>query len=286
LPDISESLTELARAKINLWLRVTGRRPDGYHELSSLVAFASVGDYLSVHPSRAFSLTTTGRFAADLGAPSDNLILRAAQVLAEAEGVRAGAAFRLTKNLPVSSGIGGGSADAAAALRLCRTLWSLRTSTDAMRAVALQVGADVPVCLSSRTVHMTGIGEHLETPRLPLVATPAILVNPGVPISTSAVFREFEGKYSLPAAMSTGTDLITLIADNRNDLEGAARRLAPAIEAVLDAIAGTSGCHLARMSGSGATCFGLFSSDADAEQAAAGIATVYPDWWVAPCRIG
>ena len=286
MPDIPEPLTELARAKINLWLHVTGRRPDGYHELSSLVAFASVGDCLSVHPSRSFSLTATGRFAADLGVPSDNLILRAAQALADMEGIREGAAFRLIKNLPVSSGIGGGSADAAAALRLCRTLWSLRTSANAMRAVALQVGADVPVCLSSQTVHMTGIGEHLEALRLPPTATPALLANPGVPISTSAVFRELDGKYSLSAEMSTGADLITLVADNRNDLEGPARRLAPAIEAVLDAIAGTSGCHLARMSGSGATCFGLFASDTDAEQAADGIAMAYPDWWVAPCRIG
>jgi len=286
LPDIPELLTEFAPAKINVWLHVTGRRPNGYHELDSLVAFASVGDSLSARPSSTFSLTLSGPFAADLVATEDNLVLRAARSLAQAEGVGAGAAFTLTKNLPVASGIGGGSADAAAALRLCRTLWSLRTSARSLGDLALELGADVPVCLGSQTVRMTGIGEQLAPVQPAPAALPAILVNPGVPVSTADVFRALDGTYSPPAEIPTPANLISLAAANRNDLEGPACRLAPVIEAVLAALSGSSGCRLARMSGSGATCFGLFEKDAEARHAAAAIAKAHPEWWVAPCRIG
>lgn len=281
-------LIEPARAKVNLTLQVTGRRSDGYHELESLVVFAEVGDELRFAPAPAMRLTLEGPFAAALSAEPDNLVLRAAQALSRRGGVTAGADITLVKNLPVASGIGGGSADAAAALRGLARLWGVNLPDSELQALALTLGADVPVCLRGETVLMSGIGERLE----PLAALPPLwllLVNPGVAVSTAAVFRELGGTFStvdeprLPPSGPAG--LVDWLRSHANDLEAPARRLAPAVDDVLSALDRSGDCLLARMSGSGATCFGLFESEARASAAAAGIARQHKDWWVAPARL-
>ena len=274
-----------APAKINLWLHVTGRRPDGYRELDSLVAFADIGDRLTAAPAAGLSLSVTGSFAGALGDGADNLVLKAAQALAEHCGVPANAALRLEKTLPVAAGIGGGSADAAAALRLCARLWQADIGADGLARLALGLGADVPACLAGRTARMRGIGERLAPLDPAPPAVPAVLVNPGVPVSTGRVFDALAEPFS-PPARDRGGELAARAAPNRNDLEAPAIALAPEIAQVLAALRAATGLRLARMSGSGATCFGLFGSDAEAAAAARAIAAAHPSWWVAACRIG
>ena len=254
-----------APAKVNLYLHVIGRRADGYHLLDSLAVFPAVGDRLSYAPSDALSLRITGAFAAGLGDEADNLVLRAARRLAERAGRRATGRLLLEKNLPVASGIGGGSADAAASLRLLRAAWGVDAD---LAEVALALGADVPVCLARQSARMAGIGEILlPAPRLP--AFGILLVNPGFPVSTASVFRTRSATYSapaaLPAAWPDATAMAATLAGLRNDLEHAAISLAPGIAEVLAWARRLPGCLLARMSGSGATCFALFPT---AEQAA------------------
>lgn len=283
-------VTEEARAKVNLTLQVTGRRADGYHELESLVVFAGVGDGLRVEPraDRTFTLAVEGRFADKLSHEPDNLVLRAARALAEHAGSPSGAAMTLTKNLPVASGIGGGSADAAAALRGLARLWDLNLPEDALRDLALGLGADVPVCLRGEAVLMSGIGERLQ----PVAALPPLwllLVNPGVAVSTPAVFKAREGAFStvaeprLPPPDLRG--FVQWLQARGNDLEAPACRLAPAVAAVLLALREQPGCLLARMSGSGASCFGLFGEEAAARDATAAVGSGQPDWWVAPAPL-
>ena len=274
-------MREFAPAKLNLYLHVTGRRADGYHMLDSLVAFAGCGDVVRAEHAPALALAVTGRFAAGLAAEADNLVLRAARALAAEAGVAPQAALTLEKNLPVASGIGGGSADAAAALRLLCGLWRLAPDPAVLDRLALRLGADVPVCLHGRAVRMGGIGEVLTpAPRLPPCGV--LLVNPGVAVATAAVFRARAGGFSAPARLPDGWgDAAAMAADLaglRNDLEGPARAVCPAIGDVLSAIAVQPGCLLARMSGSGATCFGLFAEAGAAEHAAAQMAR--PGWWV------
>jgi 4-diphosphocytidyl-2-C-methyl-D-erythritol kinase len=270
---------EFAPAKINLHLHVIGRRQDGYHLLDSLVVFADIGDWLAVSPAPDLSLTLSGPFATGLAAEPDNLVLRAARGLADLAGVRPIGALQLEKNLPVASGIGGGSADAAAALRLLCRFWAV--SPD-LTQLAQSLGADVPVCLLSRPALMSGIGEIL-APAPPVPEAGLVLVNPGVAVSTPAVFRARTGGFSPPADFPVGgwksaQALSHALAETRNDLETPARPLAPAINDALAALANAPGCQIARMSGSGATCFGLFAS-ADAARHAAD--TVRRDgWWV------
>lgn len=278
-------LRAFAPAKINLWLHVTGRRPDGYRELDSLVAFADVGDRLSAAPAGDLTLTVSGPFAPALDAGADNLVLRAARTLAAHCGVRANAALHLQKNLPVAAGIGGGSADAAAALRLCARLWRADIGDTAMARLALDLGADVPACLAGKTARMTGIGEKLAPLDPAPPAAPAVLVNPGTAVSTGRVFDALTGSFGSPAEDRSG-DLAGRAAANRNDLEAPAIALAPEIADVLAALRAAPGIRLARMSGSGATCFGLFDGAAAAEAAARGIAAAHPSWWVAACSIG
>jgi 4-diphosphocytidyl-2-C-methyl-D-erythritol kinase len=270
---------EFAPAKINLHLHVVGRRDDGYHLLDSLVVFAGVGDRLSVSPADGLSLSVTGPFAAGLPAEADNLVLRAARALAANAGIAANGRLMLEKNLPVASGIGGGSADAAAALRLLCRFWQISPNLDL---IASELGADVRVCVAGRPALMSGIGEVL-APAPPLPDVGIVLVNPGVAVSTPSVFRAragaFSGKAVFPGdgwgdAASLAGDLV----DTRNDLEPAACSLAPAIGDALDTLAATCGCLLARMSGSGATCFGLFDSPRAARQAADGV--VRFGWWI------
>ncbi len=281
-------VAEVAWAKINLTLQVTGRRPDGYHELTSLVVFAEVGDALRLAVADDLSLTIEGRFAPALQGAADNLVLRAAEALRRRAGIRAGAAMILTKNLPVASGIGGGSADAAAALRGLMRLWGVSLPQADLAALALTLGADVPVCLRGAAMVMSGIGERL-TPIPALPPLWLLLVNPGVPVSTAAVFGALEGRFSTlaePQLPPLGlAPLIDWLAARRNDLEAPARRLAPAVDQVLAALARQPACLLARMSGSGATCFGLFEKEADAQQAAAEIARQNATWWVAPALL-
>jgi 4-diphosphocytidyl-2-C-methyl-D-erythritol kinase len=270
---------EFAPAKINLHLHVVGRRQDGYHLLDSLVVFAGVGDWLTVSPAPDLSLTLAGPFAAGLAAEPENLVLGAARGLADLAGIDPTGAMRLEKNLPVASGIGGGSADAAATLRLLCRFWSV--SPD-LTQLAQSLGADVPVCLLSRPALMSGIGEIL-TPAPLVPEAGLVMVNPGVAVSTPAVFRARTGGFSpqavFPAAgWASANALSHALAETHNDLEAPARSLAPAINDALAALAGAPGCRIARMSGSGATCFGLFE-DPDAARLAAN--TINRDgWWV------
>ena len=274
-------IAETAPAKVNLFLHVVGRRPDGYHLLDSLAVFPAVGDTLRAAPAEAFSLALEGPFGGALRAVPDNLVLRAARGLAELAGVRGGARLTLVKTLPVASGIGGGSADAAAALRLLGRLWGVAPAAEALRALALRLGADVPVCLTGRPARMGGVGDVL-SPAPDLPACGLVLVNPGVAVSTPDVFRARSGRFSAPAALPSGwLDAVAMARDLAalgNDLEPPAVTLCPVIGTVLAALRAAPGCLLARMSGSGATCFGLFADAVAAAAAAEGVRR--PGWWV------
>jgi 4-diphosphocytidyl-2-C-methyl-D-erythritol kinase len=294
-------LSRLAPAKINLFLHITGRRPanaelGGYHELESLVVFAqdaAACDRLTVEPDENLSLTLDGPQAAALDqAGDDNLVLRAARLLQPmnlGSGTGKGAALRLTKTLPVASGIGGGSADAAATLHALRALWQIEIDDDTLAQAALKLGADVPVCLHGKAVTMSGIGEVMT----PLPALPPIwlvLVNPGIALSTKEVFAALAGRFGPPMPLQrkagSAADLAILLRERRNDLEAPARFLAPEIDPVLSALKAQAGCLLSRLSGSGATCFGLFASQREAEFAARNISRAYPKWWVAATAAG
>lgn len=271
-------IRETAAAKVNLALHVTGRRADGYHLLDSLVVFAALGDVITAEPAPALSLAITGPMAAGLDAGEDNLVLRAARAFGADSGARLG----LEKHLPVASGIGGGSADAAAALRALARLWG-RALPDA--AAVLALGADVPVCLAGRAMRMQGVGEVLT----PLPALPQgwlVLANPRQGISTPAVFRALTRRDhpplpALPAAgWADAAALAGWMGQTRNDLEPAAESLLPQIADLRSALARQPGCLIARMSGSGATCFGLFGDKAQARAAVAALRAAEPGWWV------
>ena len=278
-----------APAKINLYLHVTGRRDDGYHLLESLIAFAGVEDVVEVEPGpdRGLELTVAGPFADELagsaGAGAGNIVLRAARALARVAGREPDASMRLVKNLPVAAGLGGGSADAGAALRALAALWEVRLPDEELAALALGLGADVPACLAGRPVLVSGIGETLRpAPALPPVHL--LLVNPSVALATADVFAAFEARTraSPPPLTDPPADAAALaarLAERRNDLEDAARRLAPAIDAALGWLGGRSGCLLARMSGSGATCFGLFADPEAARVAEEETRIAHPGWW-------
>lgn len=267
-----------APAKINLALHVTGQRADGYHLLDSLVVFADVGDRITVHSAEALSLEVTGPREAGVPGDAGNLVLRAAALLAPGQGAR----ITLEKHLPVASGIGGGSADAAAALRALARLWG-RALPAAAEVLAL--GADVPACLDGRPLRMGGIGEHLVAlPPLPPVWL--VLANPGVAVATPAVFRALTRRDNAglpldPPRVASAADLAIWLRLTRNDLEAPALMLAPVIGSTLRALSAQPGCLLARMSGSGATCFGLFADPLSAAAAARGIRAAEPGWWVA-----
>ena len=279
-----EPIAALAPAKVNLTLRVTGRRADAYHLLDSLVVFANVADRLTVQPAPALSLAVTGPFGDGLASDEDNLVLRAARRLAEAAGIEPLGAVTLEKNLPVASGIGGGSSDAAAALRLLAQFWGVSLTADAMDRLALGLGADVPVCLARRPARMAGIGDILSpVPTLPEIGL--VLVNPGVACPTAAIFRArsdaatgFSLADAVPAhGWSAPQSLAKAIGESGNDLEAPAIAVAPVIGEVIATIQAQRDCLLARMSGSGATCFGLFPDAASAAQAAGSIGR--KGWW-------
>jgi 4-diphosphocytidyl-2-C-methyl-D-erythritol kinase len=280
---------EKAPAKINLTLRVLGRRADGYHDIESLVAFAGVGDALTFTPGEDLALTVGGPTAAAAGDVADNLVLKAAHALAErVAGLRLGR-FTLSKRLPVAAGLGGGSADAAAALRLLARANALAPDDPRLMQAARATGADVPVCLDPHTRLMRGIGDILSDP-LDLPRLFALLVNPGVAVATADVFAALAAPpagQTAPAAQPLGpAALLAEIASGRNDLEAPAIELEPAIADVLAVLRKLPGCRLARMSGSGPTCFGLFDSRRAASAAARTLRVGYPAWWVRATVLG
>jgi 4-diphosphocytidyl-2-C-methyl-D-erythritol kinase len=287
------SLVEDAPAKVNLTLRVLGRRADGFHEIESLVAFATVGDALSFAPGGELTLTVRGPSAAAAGAPADNLVLKAARALADRVPTVGAGSFDLEKRLPVAAGLGGGSADAAAALRLLARANKLAPDDPLLYAAARATGADVPVCLDPRPRLMRGIGEILSGP-LKLPPLQGVLVNPGVALPTKAVFARWKppaapavpADVTVLAAMRTRDQLLRFLLSQKNDLEAPAIALAPAIADVLLALQSQPQCELARMSGSGATCFAIFRSAADAIKAAEAVHAAHPDWWVRATALG
>lgn len=294
MTSTSSAVAVAAPAKINLSLHVCGKRADGYHLLDSLVVFAGVGDRITAAPAETISLKITGPFGAALDGEQDNLVTRAARFLrakyAVTPGVAQGAALTLEKNLPVASGIGGGSADAAATLVACGQLWGVDPKTFDDREIAAVLGADVPVCLRGVPAFMSGIGEVID-PAPPLPETWMVLVNPGEPLSTKAVFTALQGRFSQAldrAVLSHLADakaLAVALRTSHNDLMAPARELLPAVNTVLDTLEHAPGCLLARLSGSGPTCFGLFGSPQAAENAAKTIAAAQPSWWTAAAPI-
>jgi 4-diphosphocytidyl-2-C-methyl-D-erythritol kinase len=286
------ALTDDARAKVNLTLRVVGRRVDGYHDLESVVAFCDCADRLTLKVGSKLELTTTGPRADDCGEAADNLVLKAARLLGErVDDLKAGE-FVLDKVLPVAAGIGGGSADGAAALRLLARANKLGLDDPRLIEVAQLTGADVPVCLSSRACVMTGVGETLLPLALPKM--PCVLVNPRVAVATKDVFAALGLRHGellvgitdviqAPAWPDGDVSLdhwIKQLFAGNNDLEAPAKGLQPVIGEVLSALGDADGVRLARMSGSGATCFAIFSDDAGAQRAARAIQLEHPLWWV------
>lgn len=269
------TIKQIGRAKVNLCLHVVGQRADGYHLLDSIVGFAEFGDVLTFEPDEVTTLTIDGPFADGLTGEDDNLILKAARCFSGTKG----AAIHLIKNLPVASGIGGGSADAAATLCGLADLWDEPLPPVQMQ---LALGADVPVCLASGVVRMQGIGEDV-TPVKGVEAKPMILVNPGVSVSTPTIFKALQSKENPAVSVQSG-DGWDWISEQRNDLQTPAVSAEPVIADALDAI-NKMGARLARMSGSGATCFGIFDTDEDAARAAAAIAQTQPEWWVQTTRL-
>lgn len=285
---MSAQLSEKAFAKINLTLRVLGRRADGYHELESLVAFADVADALTLAPGAADGLDMSGPFASKSGPVDDNLVLKSLAELRRRIPSLKGGQFRLEKKLPVAAGIGGGSADAAAALRLLARANGIAFDDPRLMAAAQSAGADVPVCLDSRPRIMRGIGDVLSPP-LDLPPIPAILVNPSVALVTREVFGKFKGAYTGPvlAGVPAKTGLlIEFLKQQGNDLTVAATECAPAVGEVLAALGSAPGSMLARMSGSGGTCFALFGSREEAAAAAQGLKRERATWWVQATMIG
>lgn len=278
--------SETAYAKINLALHVRQRRADGYHQIESLFAFAEDGDWLTAHSrdDGAILLTIDGPFAHGLDSGPGNLVVRTADALRSACGVTAGADIRLTKNLPIASGIGGGSADAAAALRLLSRLWHLDPGYDRLLQIAAEIGSDVPACLVSRTLVGTGRGEELDLRDIAgLAGTPLLLVNPGIALSTVAVFTAWDQQDR--GALHVGDNRQQVLSQGRNDLQAAATALVPEIADVLSEFRKADGLLLARMSGSGATCFALFHDEAALARAAGTLQGTHPDWWIMTSRV-
>ena len=270
-------MEEVAPAKLNLALHVRGREPDGYHRIETLFAFCAEGDLLHAAPAETIALAVTGPFAPGLAGEGDNLVLRAARALADRFAVTAGVRLTLHKRLPIASGIGGGSADAAAALRLLDRWWGLQTGETALLEIAGTLGADVPACLLSRPARGEGKGDRLDERPGP-GPLPVLLVNPGVKVSTAAVFRRWDGvdRGPMPDDFRLG----------RNDLEPAAVAIAPVIAELLALLAAQPGADLVRMSGSGATCFALFEDSPARDRAAAAVAAARPGWWQLATRLG
>ena len=279
-------VSERAPAKINLFLHVGERRADGFHPLQSLAVFTEMGDVLSIEAAPELSLTVDGPFARGLAGEADNLVLRAARALKNEKTGGLGGKLTLTKNLPVASGVGGGSADAAAALRSLAGLWRLDLDEKAIGDIAGEIGSDVPVCVSSKPSFMEGRGEIL-TPVASLPRLPLLLVNPGVAVSTKDVFAALGERRGADIALPRGrfgdlADLLRFLETTGNDLEAPALGLQPVIGEVLKALKSLPGALFTRMSGSGATCFALMADDDGCRRAATLLKQRQPDWWVEP----
>lgn len=287
-------LVERAPAKINLTLHILGRRADGWHELESLVVFTRSGDTLTLEPGSALGLVVVGPTAGASGSTEDNLVMRAARALAaRITDLRLGA-FTLTKRLPVAAGIGGGSSDAAAALRLLARANGIAIDDPRVIAAATATGADIPVCLASTARMMRGVGDELGPP-LALPPLPALVVNPGVPLETKSVFarmglepgwRSGASKHAELKGGVSSDDVLAALKRGRNDMEDAACVLAPIVSDVLAVLGAARGCRLARMSGSGATCVGLFADCRAVSRARRAIAAAHPDWWAKATMLG
>ncbi|HJQ61063.1 MAG TPA: 4-(cytidine 5'-diphospho)-2-C-methyl-D-erythritol kinase [Vineibacter sp.] len=281
-------IARTAPAKVNLYLRIVGRRDDGYHLLDSLIAFASLADQVTAEPADTLSLEVDGPFAAALAdqPADDNLVLRAARALAAALDIAPRARLRLTKNIPVAAGLGGGSADAAAALHVLVALWHAELPEERLRAIAAGLGADVPVCLAGRAAVVSGIGDVM-APAPTLPACGLLLVNPGVPLPTPSVFQAaarragagFAEPLPIGRAPASVQDLAQALAVRGNDLTEAAISLVPEIAQALARLRATPGCRLAAMSGSGATCFALYDDLMAAEHARLALRDARPLWW-------
>jgi 4-diphosphocytidyl-2-C-methyl-D-erythritol kinase len=279
----------LASAKINLFLHVGDRRGDGFHPMQSLAVFAGLGDSLTAESADGLSLSLKGPFASQLSGETDNLVLTAARALAAKAGRSAAAKLTLTKNLPVASGIGGGSADAAAALRALSSFWGIGLDEAALCDIAAGLGSDVPVCVASRPSWMEGRGE-IVTPIVSLPHLALLLVNPGVAVATKDVFAALQTRSGVERKLPPGrfrdmADLLRFLDASKNDLEEPARRIQPAIGEVLAALAALPGALYARMSGSGATCFALFPDDESCRRGAAILAEAKINWWIAPTSV-
>lgn len=279
-------LREMAAAKVNLYLHVTGKRADGYHDLDSWTVFAEVADSLQAMKADVTTITLEGEFA-HLVPEDNNSVLSAVQALQKKYGVQDGVQLTLSKKLPVAAGIGGGSADAAAALRLLSRVWNLQPQAGELDMIAKALGADVPACLRSHSLYMSGIGEKIE--RAPEVALDAVLVNPGKELATKDVFAGLGGRYSSamrhPPEFASVQAVVGFLSQAHNDLEAPATALVPIIGDVLAALEVQKGCLLSRMSGSGATCFGVYDSRENALDAAQLLQKAYPEWWVQHTRL-
>ncbi|MCB9988484.1 MAG: 4-(cytidine 5'-diphospho)-2-C-methyl-D-erythritol kinase [Rhodospirillales bacterium] len=281
-----------APAKVNLYLHITGKRADGYHLLDSLMGFVDVGDEITITPAPHFDFAVDGPFAGGFSAEelstaphSTNLVVRAVYKLADALNRTPDFKITLTKNLPLTSGMGGGSSDAATAIWGILEHWDTRPqSVPDLTDLLLSLGAELPVCLSCRPALVSGIGETVH-PAPPMGEVPVLLINPGKPCSTATIFKNFHGPYhtpvTWPARFEKTNDLISYLARLENSLTDEAVKLVPEISSVLDILTAQEGCVLARMSGAGATCFGLFGTEAETIAAAARIKKIHPEWWIA-----
>lgn len=289
-----EGAAAFAPAKVNLFLHVGPLQPDGYHPISSLMVFADVGDRLALEPAARFSLTVEGPFVGHAPLGEDNLVLRAARALLEAAAVpEPPLRIKLTKTLPAAAGLGGGSSDAAAALRLLRAVLKLEISDPALEAIAARLGSDIPACVAAAPVIATGRGETL-APAPALCPLPAVLVRPPLGSATGPVYRAFDEDPAgasadtpkLPARIASPEEAAEVLAACRNDLEAPAVRLQPRIGETLEALRAAPEALLARMSGSGSACFALCRDEAASERLRARIAQAHPDWWATACRLG
>jgi 4-diphosphocytidyl-2-C-methyl-D-erythritol kinase len=280
------SIVETARAKLNLDLLLTGRRPNGYHELDSVVVFAEFGDRLTLTPADRLTIECAGPFAADVPTRDGNILHRAVMRLADATRSDPSVTVRLDKHLPVASGIGGGSADAAATLRGLARLWRLPPDAPILHETALALGSDVLACLHSRSARMRGIGERIEF--MPgLQPLDLVLLNPRRPLGTAEVFAGVRPElFATRAEILPAKPDLAWLASTRNDLEDPAQRLMPEIRAVLEALVAAPGCRLSRMSGSGPTCFGVFDDGRAAGMAVKMLSVAHPDWWAVATRAG
>lgn len=282
---MENNISESAPAKVNLYLHILGRRSDGYHVLDSLIVFVDFGDHVTLIARAPYTLSISGPFARTLleERKSDNLVWRAATAFAERVGRTLDTSIHLQKLLPIAAGLGGGTTDATACLRALARLWNIDPSHTVLKEVAQTIGCDGAVCLYPRPWFIGGVGESLfPAPSLPPCSL--VLINPRIPLSTTEIFQNFKGPFSLPGRFQVAPknlhDFVTLLSQRHNDLTTTAIQKLPLISEILSVLKMTPGCHLARISGSGATCFGLYESPYQAQKAADSIQQQHPQWWV------